>query len=144
MFDIKEHVKDCTVSFTKAYEGNLWYVTELGLEFPVPFDDMGEATFLASDRAMLFMRYIRKHACRGDAAAAPAAGAPAFGRTARFTHARAGNLWFVAHDGFEFPVPYSAADQGVIRAIENEVVLDGFIRVHREQAEQGRMAAAGG
>jgi len=144
MFDIKEHVKDRTVSFVKAHAGNLWYVTELGLEFPVPFDDMGEATFLAADRAMLFMRYIRKHVGMADAPTAPAAGAPAFGRTARFTQARAGNLWFVAHDGFEFPVPYATADHGVIRAVENEIVLEGFIRVHREQVEQGRTAAAEG
>jgi hypothetical protein len=39
----------------------LWYVTECGFEFPVPTEDIGNATFLAEDKAMLFMRYIRKH-----------------------------------------------------------------------------------
>lgn len=42
-------------------EGELWYVTECGFEFPVPISDIGDATFLAEDKAMLFMRYIRKH-----------------------------------------------------------------------------------
>jgi len=28
--------------------------------FPVPIDDTGDGTFLNEDKAMLFMRYIRK------------------------------------------------------------------------------------
>jgi len=39
----------------------LWYVTETGFEFPVPIDDCGDGTFLAEDKAILFMRYIRRH-----------------------------------------------------------------------------------
>lgn len=40
----------------------LWYETEGGeLLFPVPIEDIGTATFNAEDKAMLFMRYIRKH-----------------------------------------------------------------------------------
>ena len=31
-----------------------------GFRFPVPISDAGTATFLAEDRAMLFMRYIRR------------------------------------------------------------------------------------
>ena len=31
-----------------------------GFEFAVPVSDAGDGVFLASDRAMLFMRYIRK------------------------------------------------------------------------------------
>jgi hypothetical protein len=49
------------VQFVRYKEGELWYVTECGFEFPVPVSDTGEATFLAQDKAMLFMRYIRKH-----------------------------------------------------------------------------------
>jgi len=44
--------------------GSLWYVTESGFEFPVPVGDrteVGNATFLAEDKAIYFMRYIRKH-----------------------------------------------------------------------------------
>ncbi len=42
-------------------DGNLWYETECGFRFPVPISDAGTATFAAEDRAILFMRYIRKH-----------------------------------------------------------------------------------
>lgn len=49
------------VHFSWYRDGELWYVTECGFEFPVPISDIGNATFMASDRAMLFLRYIRKH-----------------------------------------------------------------------------------
>lgn len=49
------------VKFIRYLDQNLWYVTECGFEFPVPTTDTGNATFLAEDKAMMFMRYIRKH-----------------------------------------------------------------------------------
>lgn len=62
MNNIKDMVSgNKTVTFTHYRHKELWYKTECGFEFPVPIDDIGDATFLASDRAMLFMRYIRKH-----------------------------------------------------------------------------------
>lgn len=72
MSAIKDMVKDgkqVTFKFYKAKE--LWYVTECGFEFPVPIDDIGDATFLAQDKAMLFMRYIRKHLAMLEEARAP-------------------------------------------------------------------------
>ena len=48
------------VTFTHYKQKELWYETECGFEFPVPIDDCGDATFLPQDKAMLFMRYIRK------------------------------------------------------------------------------------
>lgn len=60
--NIFEEVKDNKqVSFQYYRDGNLWYKTESGFLFPVPVEDIGNATFLAVDKAMLFMRYIRKH-----------------------------------------------------------------------------------
>jgi hypothetical protein len=62
MQTIKDLVKDgkqVTFKFYKA--GELWYSTDCGFEFPVPIDDVGDATFLAQDKAILLMRYIRKH-----------------------------------------------------------------------------------
>ena len=59
--NIKDMVKDKTVSFVHYFDKELWYVTEDGFEFPVPIDDIGNATFLAHDKAIMFMRYIRKH-----------------------------------------------------------------------------------
>lgn len=59
---IKNMVKDNQkVSFQFYRDGHLWYTTQTGFEFPVPIADAGTATFLAQDRAILFMRYIRKH-----------------------------------------------------------------------------------
>ena len=61
MLSIKDMVKDnkkVTFQFYRAKE--LWYATEDGFMFPVPIDDVGEATFLSEDKAMLFMRYIRQ------------------------------------------------------------------------------------
>jgi hypothetical protein len=49
------------VSFRYYRQNELWYVTETGFEFPVPIADTGDGTFLATDKALLFMRYIRKH-----------------------------------------------------------------------------------
>lgn len=62
MSTLKEMVSSGkTVRFAFYRAKELWYVTECGFEFPVPIDDVGDATFLASDKALLFMRYIRKH-----------------------------------------------------------------------------------
>jgi len=49
------------VRFVRYRKGFLWYVTETRFEFPVPVEDTGDADFLAEDKAMMFMRYIRKH-----------------------------------------------------------------------------------
>ena len=58
--DIKEHIKG-EVTFQYYRKGTLYYKTESGLVFPVPIDDTGDASFNAKDKAILFMRYIRKH-----------------------------------------------------------------------------------
>jgi hypothetical protein len=59
---IKDMVKDNQkVTFKFYRDGQLWYDTECGFEFPVPVSDAGTATFLVQDRAILFMRYIRKY-----------------------------------------------------------------------------------
>lgn len=60
--NIKDMVKDGKkVKFSFYRHGELWYTTEDGFEFPVPVSDAGDAIFMAEDKAMLFMRYIRKH-----------------------------------------------------------------------------------
>lgn len=59
--NIKDMVKDKQVRFSFYRDKQLFYKTEDGFEFPVPIDDVGNATFLAEDKAILFMRWIRKH-----------------------------------------------------------------------------------
>jgi len=50
-----------TVRFQHYQSGELWYVTDCGFEFPVPISDCGDGLFANTDKAILFMRYIRKH-----------------------------------------------------------------------------------
>jgi hypothetical protein len=58
---IKDLVKDTTVRFLYYRDKELWYeVVGKNFRFPVPIDDTGNATFLAEDKGMIFMRYIRK------------------------------------------------------------------------------------
>lgn len=64
MNSIKDMVRDGKkVRFSHYCRGELWYITEDGFNFPVPTDpkDLGDAILLNEDKAMLFMRYIRKH-----------------------------------------------------------------------------------
>jgi len=49
------------VRFRYYRDRELWYSTECGFEFPIPIDDTGTGMFKAEDRAILFMRWIRKH-----------------------------------------------------------------------------------
>lgn len=59
---IHEIVKDdARVRFRFYRDGSLWYAADNGFEFPVPVADAGGATLLAEDKALLFMRWIRRH-----------------------------------------------------------------------------------
>lgn len=61
MSTLKELVAgDKLVHFQFYRKGELHYKTDDGFSFVVPVEDAGDGVFLASDRAMLFMRYIRK------------------------------------------------------------------------------------
>lgn len=83
MIDLKTLLKDNHVQFAYYRKGYLYYtICELGPAtgatsdgfghvmyarpvidtylFPVPLEDVGDATFNASEKALLFMRYIRK------------------------------------------------------------------------------------
>lgn len=56
----KAHIQG-NVTFVRFQAGNLWYRCADGFEFPVPVSDTGEATFLAQDKGIFFMRWIRQH-----------------------------------------------------------------------------------
>lgn len=53
--------RDMRVRFSFYRGGELWYKAENGFEFPVPVSDTGTGTFLAEDKSIYFMRWIRKH-----------------------------------------------------------------------------------
>lgn len=59
---LTEMVKDKIVEFNYYRDGELWYTTFDGFLFPVPIADAGGATFKAEDKAIYFMRFIRKQA----------------------------------------------------------------------------------
>ena len=61
MVVLKDRIKNKSVKFVHYVHGELWYVCEDGFEFPVPIDYAGTGCFKRDDKAILFMRYIRKH-----------------------------------------------------------------------------------
>lgn len=62
MYNIKEMVKDNKkVKFVHYKQNELWYITETGFEFPVPIEDVGDGVFQNEDKALFFMRWIKKH-----------------------------------------------------------------------------------
>ena len=60
MNSIKDMVKNKVVTFLFYKEKELWYTTECGFKFPVPISDTGTASMNAQDKAILYMRWIRK------------------------------------------------------------------------------------
>ena len=60
---LKDLVKGNRVYFSHYRKGFMYYSVAYDAQtylFPVPLDDIGDATLLKEDKAMLFMRYIRK------------------------------------------------------------------------------------
>lgn len=56
-------LSDCIkgkVHFLYYRANHLWYKCDNDFTFPVPISDIGDATFMAEDKAILFMRYIRR------------------------------------------------------------------------------------
>jgi len=62
--NIKDIVKNNTVRFVRYRQGTAYYrvdVPENGaFVFPVPLEDIGDATLELEDKAILFMRYINR------------------------------------------------------------------------------------
>lgn len=56
------------VHFSHYRAGNAYYTTDDGDTFAVPLSDLGEATLLRDDKAIMFMRYMRKHNAEVDKA----------------------------------------------------------------------------
>lgn len=59
LYFINEDKKETPIE-VPADQGYLIYITDTNLEIMVPLNDTGDADFYAEDKAMLFMRYIRK------------------------------------------------------------------------------------
>lgn len=62
MPELKQIVKDNEANFSFYRNGNCFYkvtVDGQNYEFPVPVDDVGQASLLAKFKAITLMRYIR-------------------------------------------------------------------------------------
>ena len=59
--NIKDIVKNQNARFVFYRDRALFYETDNGFQFPVPIDDAGSATLNNEEKAILLMRYIRKH-----------------------------------------------------------------------------------
>lgn len=85
MYSIKDMVKAGQKAKIIYYKlGELWYETESGFKFPVPVantEEIGEATFHAEDKAIILMRYIRKHVALLEAAQKEAGWTPPYHQT---------------------------------------------------------------
>ena len=63
MMNIKDLIKENTVEFYSYRQGFFYYsIRESGNNyiFPVPLDDIGTATLNKRDKAIVYMRWIRK------------------------------------------------------------------------------------
>lgn len=63
--NIKDIVKGNRVHFLRYRQGYFYYIVHVASEkawysFTVPLDDIGDATLENEDKAIRFMRYIRK------------------------------------------------------------------------------------
>lgn len=61
---VKDHVKNNQqVEFSHYRDNQFWYKTELGFLFPISLDEVlsSKVTLLAKDKALLFMRWMRKY-----------------------------------------------------------------------------------
>ena len=69
MFDLKAMVKGTKVKFVRFQMNELFYETECGVVFPEPIGDTGTGIFTAEDKAITYMRWIRKEINRVEAEA---------------------------------------------------------------------------
>jgi len=54
-------IKNQKATFQYYRDKALWFQTDNGFLFPVPIDEVGTTTIPNSDKAIFFMRYIRKY-----------------------------------------------------------------------------------
>lgn len=65
--DLKDFVGEGKmVTFVRLYDGEAYYKCDNGFEFPIPAEDLKGAEFKASDKAIFFMRWVRKHLARDE------------------------------------------------------------------------------
>lgn len=66
--NIKEIVKNQNAHFLFYRDQSLFYETDNGFLFSVPISDAGSSTINHEEKAIVLMRYIRKHIARTESA----------------------------------------------------------------------------
>lgn len=138
VFELVKHGQ--TVHFTHADPTHLWYVTSEGVQFSVPVADIGEATFAAHDKALLFLRYLRPHWAAQTEEPSPVA-MPPQEAPIRFTHYRLGQLWYATAGGDTFPVPQAAQATWPATAEAEDPRFVPHQEAHRQWIDQARQQA---
>jgi hypothetical protein len=143
MLALKDMVaKGKVVRFVCLMAESLWYETEDGFTFPVPLSETPGAAFLAEDKAMMYMRHIRKFmpAASGlEGGLAKSVAQACEGPTVSFRHFRENEFWYATADGFEFPVPAGA--RATLAAVESADQFADIVAAHRSMLSQARLAA---
>lgn len=122
--NIKDMVKDGKkVYFKRIQNENLIYVTECGFEFRVPLEDTGDGVFLSEDKAMLFMRYIRKELSNLEKQ-----------EKVYFSRFRKNEAFFVTEDGFEFPVPVNEGH--ILHSVDDKANFSSYIDAHLQSIQE--------
>jgi hypothetical protein len=139
--NIKDMVKDGKkVVFKRYVNDTLIYETECGFEFPVPVEDTGDGAFLAEDKAMFLMRYIRKEIDRlkNDTTEIDFIdiNIDVQKENVNFTRFRKNEFFFITKDGIEFPVPLAHIGRTAIGSIMNRDMLQQHIDNHLASIEQ--------
>ena len=61
ILSLNELIRDQKAKFQHYQCNELIYKTENDFEFPVPINDTGDGMFKAEDKAIFFMRWIKRH-----------------------------------------------------------------------------------
>ena len=137
---VKDMVKNNQqVEFIKFDSDNLWYKAENGFMFPVPVADTGSAIFNPKDKALLFMRWIKKHLDNVGENTASFKEQVIENEQVNFVRFQQGDLWYVNNAGFEFPVSVRENKDAKFNKYESVNKVSGWIEKHLADIEKGKL-----
>ena len=137
MMNVKEMViNNKQVEFVKFDSDNLWYKAENGFEFAVPVSDIGASTFIPKDKAILFMRWIKKQLDTG--VVSQTINSIVDGEEVNFIRYQHGDLWYNSK-GFDFPIAIKEIEGDVFDKIIGIKKADTWIKKHLANIEEGKI-----
>lgn len=132
--EIKELVSGGKSVFFAGKVGDvLLYRADNGFLFEIPKSDWDGASFEAEDKAMLFMRWIRKQLSSDKPAIQPS---PCRIEEFSFVKLVRSELWYADADGFEFPVLEGFKNE--LLPFESESSIGFFKNEHLRSISEAR------